>query len=229
MTTAHDAALGVVIVAAGSGQRFGDAAKVFSRLDGQPVLHHSLQLFLSMPEVQHIVVVLGAHTIEEGTTLIQNRFSQNVQVCLGGETRSDSVRAGLTALPKELELVAVHDAGRPLVQRNMTRRVVAAARECGAAVPVVPVSDTLVRIDVNGQVVSIEERDGLGAVQTPQVARRDWLASALRAETSNTDEGGALLLAGYPVMTVEGAVDNIKLTWPGDLTLAEAILRRRNQ
>ena len=228
MTSTEDAVLGVVIVAAGSGQRFGDAAKVFSALDGQPVLLHSLQLFLSMPEVHHIVVVLGAHTIEEGTALVHNRRYQKVQVCLGGESRRDSVRAGLAALPKEVELVAVHDAGRPLAQRDMVRRVVAAARECGAAAPVVPVSDTVVRIGPNRQVMGVEERDGLAAVQTPQVARRDWLESSLRSGTSNTDEGGALLSAGYPVMTVDGAPENIKLTWPGDLAIAEAILRRRN-
>lgn len=229
MTLTADAVLGVVIVAAGSGQRFGDAAKVFKTLDGRPVLQYSLQLFLSMPEVHDIVVVLGAHTIEEGTSLVHDRQYKKVRVCVGGETRSDSVRAGLAELPEEVALVAVHDAGRPLVQPDMVRRVIAAAREHGAALPVVPVSDTLARIGESGQVTGVEERERLVAVQTPQVARRDWLECALGSGGSNTDEGGALLSAGYAVTTVDGAPDNIKLTWPADLAIAEALLRRRSQ
>lgn len=229
MTSTENAVLGAVIVAAGSGQRFGDAAKVFCELGGQPVLQHSLQLFLSMPEFQCIVVVLGAHTIEEGTALVHDRQYRNARICLGGKTRSDSVRAGLEALPREVGLVAVHDAGRPLAQADMVRRVIAAARGCGAAVPVLPVTDTLVRLGENRQAVDVEPRDGLGAAQTPQVVRRDWLESALRAGGGNTDEGGALLSAGYPVMTVEGAPDNMKLTWPEDLVIAEAILRWRSR
>lgn len=229
MTSAANAVLGAVIVAAGSGVRFGDAGKVFCELGGQPVLQYSLQLFNSMPEFQHIVVVLGAHTIEEGRALVQDRQFRDTRICLGGTTRSDSVRAGIEALPRHAGLVAVHDAGRPLAQADMVRRVIAAATQWGAAVPVLPVTDTLVRLGENQQAIHVEPREGLGATQTPQVARRDWLESALGTGGSNTDEGGTLLSAGYPVMTVEGAPDNMKLTWPEDLVLAEAVLRRRSR
>ncbi len=229
MTLAKDVVLGVVIVAAGSGERFGDAAKVFSPLAGRPVLEHSLELFQSVAEVRQIMVVLGGHTIEAGRALIRDREYAHIGVCLGGDTRSDSVRAGLRALHSEVDLVAVHDAGRPLASLALARRVIAAARVHGAAVPLVPVQDTLVRVDRDRQVTGIEPREQLGAVQTPQVARRDWLEAALDTQQTHTDESGALLAAGFRVVTVEGCPDNIKLTWPTDLALAEAILHRRQQ
>lgn len=227
MIASESSALGIVIVAAGSGQRFGDTAKVLCLLEGRPVLDHSLDLFLSMPEVERIVVVLGAHTMAAGKLLLRDRQSEKLVACLGGKTRSESVRSGLTALSPEINLVAVHDAGRPLAGTDLVHRVVAAAAEHGAAAPVVPVTDTLVRLGENRQVAGIEPRERLGAVQTPQVARRDWLESALRAGLDSTDESGALLAAGYPVVTVDGCAENIKLTWPGDVAIAEAILRRR--
>lgn len=229
MIATADATLGAVIVAAGSGQRFGHTDKVLRPLAGRPVLGHSLDLFLSLSEVKRVVVVLGAHTIVEGTKLLKDRQSDRVAACLGGGARSESVRAGLEALPPEVDLVAVHDAGRPLAGSDLLRRVVDAARVHGAAAPVVPVSDTLARLGPNLHMESIEPREMLGAVQTPQVARRDWLEVALRAVADASDESGALLAAGYPVVTVDGCAENIKLTWPADLAIAEAILQWRRQ
>lgn len=229
MTRSQDSSLGVVVVAAGTGQRFGDSGKIFRLLGGQPVLQHSLRLFLSMPEVQALVVVLGAHTLDEGRMLLHRMECEDVHICLGGDTRSDSVRAGIAALPASVDLVAVHDAGRPLARADMVRRVIEAARKHGAAIPITPVSDTIVRLRSDQSVDRVESRDQLGAVQTPQVARRDWLVPALDACGHTTDEGGALLAAGYPVTAVDGSPDNIKLTWPDDLAVAEVILMRRRQ
>ena len=229
MTGLQTDMLGAVIVAAGSGRRFDDAAKVFRILNGKPVLQRSVEVFLLLPEVQTIVVVLGTHTLDEGTALLNHLDRWRIAVCVGGATRSESVRLGIEALPEHINLVAIHDAARPLVRAPLVRRVVDAAREHGAAIPAVPLNDTILRTSSDGAITNTEAREQLRAAQTPQVARRDWLESALRTGSSHTDEGGALVSAGYSVMTVEGSPDNIKLTWPEDLTTAEALLLRECQ
>lgn len=107
-----------MIVAAGTGQRFGDDAKVFSALGGKPVLTHTLDLFAGLSDVRQIVVVLGSHTIEVGRALVENAGITNATVCLGGASRSDSVRAGLNCLNANIGLVAIHDAARPCADRK---------------------------------------------------------------------------------------------------------------
>jgi 2-C-methyl-D-erythritol 4-phosphate cytidylyltransferase len=224
MTT--PATLGVVIVAAGSGVRFGDAGKALARLAGRPLLNWSLALFESLHETSEIVVVAGSHTIDRCAALLAES-SRLVTVVEGGETRTNSMLAGLAALSNEIEYVAVHDAARPLATTTLAQRVIAAAVSTGAAVPVTPVSDTLHTISADGQIAATPDRATLRAAQTPQVARRDWLLAAGRNATGSTDEGGLLHAAGYPVALVEGDPANLKITWPEDLALAEALLAAR--
>jgi 2-C-methyl-D-erythritol 4-phosphate cytidylyltransferase len=175
-------------------------------------------------DVASIVVVLGPHTLRAGAELVATLGLRDVVLCEGGATRGDSVRAGLRGLEPEIELVAVHDAARPLASTALLRSVVAAAREHGAAVPVLPVVDTLSRLDAAGFVRAAVERANVVAAQTPQVARRDWLEAALASAPDATDEGSALVRAGYVVASTPGERHNLKLTWPDDLRLAEAWL-----
>jgi 2-C-methyl-D-erythritol 4-phosphate cytidylyltransferase len=217
-------AVGVVIVAAGSGVRFGDAGKALAPLAGRPLLTWSLSLFASLQEVREIVVVAGEHTIEQCRALISDRCLRDTKVVRGGQTRTDSVRAGVSALGREIEFVAVHDAARPLVSAPLVQRVIDAALITGAAVPAIPVSDTLHVVGPAETIASSPDRDSLRAAQTPQVARRDWLAHALQAAAGTTDEGALLHAAGYPVALVGGDPRNVKITWPADLALAEALL-----
>ncbi|MEX2314906.1 MAG: 2-C-methyl-D-erythritol 4-phosphate cytidylyltransferase, partial [Thermomicrobiales bacterium] len=123
--------------------------------------------------------------------------------------------------------VVVHDAARPLVTAALAQRVIDAALASGAAVPVVPVSDTLHTVSPDGTLAATLDRSNLRAAQTPQVARRDWLEHACRVAAGTTDEGGLLTAAGYPVTLVDGDPGNLKITWPEDLALAEAILALR--
>lgn len=219
--------LGVVIVAAGSGVRFGDAGKALALLAGRPLLAWSLSLFAGLPATHEIVVVAAGHTRERCATLLAALHQPCVSVVLGGETRADSVRSGLSALSPDWTHVAVHDAARPLLTTSLAQRVIDAAFATGAAVPVVPVSDTLHAIAPNGTLASTPERDTLRAAQTPQVARRDWLEDAYRATAGTTDEGGLLHAAGYPVRLVDGDPANLKITLPSDLAFAEALLAAR--
>lgn len=220
-------ALGVVIVAAGSGVRFGDTGKALAPLAGRPVLAWSLSVFSSLPLVSEIVVVAGSHT-QSGCERLQDEMRDpRLSVVTGGATRADSVRAGLTALTSASTHVAVHDAARPLVTAKLVERVIEAALADGAAVPVIPVGDTLHVISLEGTILSTPDRSGLRAAQTPQVARRDWLERAYRVADGTTDEGGLLHAAGYPVRLVDGNPTNLKITWPADLALAEALLATR--
>lgn len=216
-----------VIVAAGSGTRYGDPDKVFAPLDGRTVLARSIELFRDMPEFDEIVVVLGEHSLARGRRLVAKYADIRLSTCVGGASRSDSVRAGLTALRSAATLVAVHDAARPLATPELVRRVLLSAREHGAAVPSLRVRDTVQEVDADGRLRATLDRERLRAVQTPQIARRDWLLQALAHTSATTDEGSLLYLAGYHVQHVDGAQDNIKLTWQSDLALAEAMLTAR--
>ncbi len=224
-----DPTLGVVIVAAGSGVRFGDADKVLAVLGGRLVLEWSLSVFAAMPDVVEIVVVAGQHTRERCEALLADFDLNRVSVVCGGATRADSVRSGLDALHARCTHVAVHDAARPLVTASLARYVVDAAFVHGAAVPVVPVGDTLYQIDQEATIASVPDRAHMRAAQTPQVARRDWLEHAYRVADGTTDEGGLLHAAGYPVTLIEGDPANLKITWPADLALAEALLAIRQE
>jgi 2-C-methyl-D-erythritol 4-phosphate cytidylyltransferase len=220
------ASLGAVIVAAGSGVRYGDADKVLADLAGRPVIEYSLRLFALVPGMQQIVLVAAEHTRARCLALVDSLGLDQTVVRTGGATRRDSVAAGLAALTRAIGLVAVHDAARPLATLDLVERVVQAARDRGAAAPALPVSDTI-HIARDAVLDGTVDRTHLRAAQTPQVARRDWLEQALARAGAVTDEAGALHAAGFPVTLVEGEAGNLKITWPRDLVIAEALLAAR--
>ena len=153
------------------------------------------------------------------------------RVVVGGATRMESVRLGSEALAPEVGWVLVHDAARPGLSAPLVRRVLAAAKAVGAAVPGLPVADTIHRVDARGLVVESPRRETLRAVQTPQVARRDLLrrayAHAATFALAATDEAGLLSSAGIAVAIVEGDPANVKVTTREDLERLEAHLRGR--
>lgn len=164
---AADAArAGVVIVAAGSGRRMASddglpVDKVFLPLLGRPLLAHTVSAFEGCPAVTEIVLVLGEHNIEKGRELADREsWSKLTHICLGGERRQDSVKAGLDRLTG-CEWVMVHDGARPCVTAEIVEAGLARARETGAAVPVVPLSDTVKRLDTHGSIVETPPRSEL--------------------------------------------------------------------
>lgn len=219
---------GVIIVAAGSGRRFGNEDKVLASLGGRPMIEWSLDLFSGTPGVEQIVVVAGAHSIERIQGLAAGVDGCRVNVCLGGEMRRDSVRAGFAHLDSNLDLVAVHDAARPLTDAGLVARVFQTAALHGAAVPGLPATDTMYQVGADGLAESVLPRSALWAVQTPQIARYDWLSACLQQEGDFTDEGSALIASGYPVHVVKGSPENIKVTHPDDLERADIIRSRRD-
>lgn len=153
-----------------------------------------------------------------------------VSVVPGGSSRQESVRVALVALPRDVDVVLVHDAARPLVPVDLVDAVAAAVRAgATAVVPVLPLTDTVKRVDAGGQVISTVDRDTLRAAQTPQGFRRDVLASAHAAADGAdlTDDAALVERMGGTVTTIPGSVDAIKVTRPVDLAIAETLLTRR--
>jgi len=202
-----------IVVAAGGGTRFG-AAKQFAPLGGVSVLERAVAT--ARDTCAGVVVVLAAGA--------QWDASECVRVVTGGATRSDSVRAGLAAVPDDAEIVVVHDAARPLASRQLFESVIdAVAGGADGAVPAIAVADTVKRVR-DHRVVETVPRDGLVAVQTPQAFRAAALRAAHRAGALGTDDAELVEADGGVVVVVEGERDNFKLTVAADLDLAQALL-----
>jgi len=216
-----------VILAAGRSERFrGRVNKVFVLLRGRPLLRWCVDAFIASGAVEELVVV--ARPGEEGQiSALLSEVPLPVQVVLGGERRQDSARAGVEAARGEY--VLVHDAARPLVSPELIRRVLKATEEFEAAVPVLSVVDTVRYVDERGFLRPDDvRRAGLVRIQTPQGFRRKLLLSALEhAERQGlplTDDASAVLALGRRVAAVPGSPENLKITHPEDLKLAESLL-----
>lgn len=215
----------VIVPAAGAGSRFGTGGipKQFQQLGGKPLVQHVIERFLLDEHVTRVVVPVAE------VLLASVKNSERVSFVAGGATRQESVIRGL-AEADEAELIAVHDAARPLFSPAIFHAVVAAAREVGAALPVIPVNDTIHVMNEDATVARTLERAMLGAAQTPQCFRaeilRDILQRAQREGIEGTDEAGLAVRFGYTVKGVPGDPRNLKITVPEDLELAESYLRQ---
>jgi 2-C-methyl-D-erythritol 4-phosphate cytidylyltransferase len=218
--------IAVVIPAGGAGRRMGGVFKPLLELDGVPLLQRSLRPFVERTDVEWIVVALPTDLIAEPPAWLLE--DARVGVVAGGAERSDSVRGALAAVPHEAEVVLVHDAARPLVSADIIARCIAAARDGRSAIAAVPVVDTLKEVDEGGRIMSTPDRRRMWAAQTPQAFPAGVLRAAhARAEAegvSTTDDAALVARYGGTVVVVEGSADNLKITTPADLAVAEALL-----
>jgi 2-C-methyl-D-erythritol 4-phosphate cytidylyltransferase len=202
-----------IVVGAGGGSRFG-APKQFVRLAGATVLERAVGI--ARESCDGVVAIVPAD--------VNWAPPEGVDVAIGGATRSDSVRAGLTRVPDDVDIIVVHDAARPLASRRLFAVVVRAVADgADAAVPGLPVVDTIKRVDAD-QVIETVARDGLVAVQTPQAFRAAALRQAHEQGGIDTDDAALIEAAGGKVVVVEGERRNLKLTLADDLELAQALL-----
>jgi 2-C-methyl-D-erythritol 4-phosphate cytidylyltransferase/2-C-methyl-D-erythritol 2,4-cyclodiphosphate synthase len=210
-------------VAAGSSQRMGGQDKLAADLVGRPVLRWAAEALAASSEIERLIVVTSPDRVRELSELPWLRDVE-ATVVAGGARRQESVAAGVKAT--SAEVVLVHDAARPFVSPGLISRVVEAADRDGAAIPVLPVVDSLKRVD-HDRVSGTADRTGLYRAQTPQGARRELLLAAVEAHAAGADSFGdeAELLArdGVVVSTVEGDAENIKVTLPEDLALARRL------
>ena len=220
----------VVIVAGGQGLRMGhDLPKQFIPIAGKPVLMHTLEAFVRWDEAVRIVLVLPEEQIQYWKMLCQEiGCTIEHQVTAGGQTRFHSVRNGLMAIEADTEssigaVVGVHDGVRPFVSEALISRCFAAASSEGGAIPVVPVTDSLRYKPADGGAHSSVDRSAYFAVQTPQVFTLQTILNAYEQPYSElfTDDASVVEAAGGTVAMVEGSYDNIKLTTPADLKVAE--------
>lgn len=220
-----------VIVAAGSSQRMGND-KIFAALGGLPVLVRSIRAFEENELVDEIIVVTREETLEKVAELVKRYELKKVsEAILGGKTRVESCLAGVSEANHRAELIAIHDGARPLVTQAIIRDAIRAADEFYAAVPVVRSTDTLKLLDEKGVVAGSVDRETIFRVQTPQVFRADLIKGALTEAMKRglpvTDDCSAMELMGVKTHAVQGDEDNLKLTTPRDMVVAEAILRNR--
>jgi 2-C-methyl-D-erythritol 4-phosphate cytidylyltransferase/2-C-methyl-D-erythritol 2,4-cyclodiphosphate synthase len=217
-----------IVVAAGRGERLGAArAKALVPLAGRPLLEWTLRELAGCPRITRVVVVVPPDQVQDPVwdSIVSSAIPHTPFVLVpGGARRRDSVAAGLDAVAG-VPLVAVHDAARPFASAELFERVLAEAEVSGAAMPAVPVTDTVIREDERGHLAEPVARKPLRAVQTPQAFRAELLREAHEGappELDATDDAGLVHHLGRPVSVVPGDGGNVKITWPEDLALAEA-------
>ncbi|MGM9553044.1 MAG: 2-C-methyl-D-erythritol 4-phosphate cytidylyltransferase [Faecousia sp.] len=217
-----------VIVAAGSAQRMCGIDKMMTPLGGVPLLLRTVRALGASEKITDIIIVTRKELMQEARALCEQDAQRICTVVAGGSSRAESVLRGLEAVPTEL--VAIHDGARPLVTVRVIEETIAAAAQYGAAAPAIPVHDTI-KVAQNGIVAQTPERSTLFAVQTPQVFRTETIRTALQVALAKnlplTDDCSAMEAAGYSVHLTAGEEENLKITVPSDLILAEAILKRR--
>ncbi len=221
--------VGVVIVAAGAGVRAGPGEpKQFRPIHGVPMLLRALRPFTSHPEVVHVVVALPAGHVQQPPDWLAKLGGERLGLVPGGDTRAQSVRAGLRALTPDATVVLVHDAARPFVSRETIDGVIARAREGVGAVAAVPVSDTVKEVVENRQIVRTVPRERLWRTHTPQGFPRAMLEQAyarLGGNEAATDDAEVCERAGAPLEVVPDTPQNFKVTTADDFRIAEALAR----
>jgi 2-C-methyl-D-erythritol 4-phosphate cytidylyltransferase len=219
----------VILAAAGKSSRFKDKnyKKPFALLEGRAVWLHSAEKFLNRDDVKQLLLVISA----EDREYFQSKFAANaailgINVVDGGAERADSIQKALEKVQSEIDFVAVHDAARPCIANEWITEIFSAAEKSGAAIPAIPVGNTLKRVS-GGAITETVPRDGLWEAQTPQVFRRELLlkAYAQRGSFAATDDAQLVERLGQKVTIVPGSVVNLKITTREDLRLAEHAMK----
>ena len=225
-----DAKVAVIVVAAGSGTRLGrPEPKAFVRVGARTILEHALETVFALAEPVQVIVVAPSAQVAEATGLAKATAASAasyVSVVAGGDTRQQSVAAGLAQLSPGVEVVLVHDAARAFTPAGQFEAVISGVRETGGGIiPGLPLADTVKQTDWTGKVESTPDRSTLTAVQTPQGFPRDALVAAYAAATQEqTDDAAVFAAAGGRVMVIDGDPLAFKITTPWDLKRAEGLV-----
>ena len=230
--------LTVIVPAAGAGRRMGlGKNKAFITIGGVPLLILCMKMLAETGMVRRVVVVTRAAEIQETEMMLRKHQACSFpgidwEVTAGGKERQDSVAIGLAQVTDTEGYVAVHDGARPFAGPDIFARTFAKAKECGAAIAAVPLKDTVKVVDARGVVLSTPDRSSLCAVQTPQIFEVNLLRKAYEFMKEHsfavTDDASLIEALGYPVAIAEGSYENIKVTTPEDILLAEKILEKKS-
>ena len=222
-----------LVPAAGVSARMGGLDKLFYDLYGQPVLARTLLALDRCSRIDEIVVATRQENILRIGELCRTYdIRKPVKIVEGGKTRAESVLQAALSADASAEFLAVHDGARPLVEQRVIEETIQKAYQCAAAAPATPVKDTI-KFVCDGAVESTPQRDRLVAVQTPQVFNAELLKAALQSAVEQgvevTDDCSAVERLGKKVYLVQGSYENLKITTPVDLLLAEKILELRGE
>ena len=223
-----------IVPAAGKSTRMGGEDKMFSLLCGAPVLMHTLRVLDQAVLVDEIVVAAQPEKLEEVAALVSRAgIRKPIRVVEGGANRAESVLLAALEAREDTEYLAIHDGARPLILPEQVDEMIRLGQRTYAVAPALPVTDTVKVADLSGLVLSTPDRSTLFAVQTPQVFQASILKAALQsaidAEAPITDDCSAVERIGKEVYLTEGSEENLKITTPLDLVIAEAILQRRGE
>lgn len=222
-----------IFPAAGSSKRMGGGFnKNFLELAGEPILIRTLKTFSQVERVKFLIVVVAAHEVESVEKLLNSTEDLKPwRVAVGGSERQYSIANGLKLLPEDAEIILVHDAARPLISARTINEVIDAAEKFGGAIAAVPSKDTIKLVDSEGFVKYTPPRSELVAVHTPQGFRREILLQAYsKAAEENflgTDDASLVERLGAKIKIVNSSYENIKITTPEDISVAETFLRRK--
>lgn len=218
-----------VIVAGGSGLRMGTfIPKQFLLIKGKPLLQYTLEAFLNAYDDMHIVLVLPEEHIERGEAIVETLTANNrITITQGGATRYQSVQNGLR-LVNDDAIVFVHDGVRCLVDTSLIQRCFEQALIKGSAIPAVTATESI-RINLGNELTAVADRTKVCIIQTPQTFKSNIIKPAFEQpfNESFTDEATVVEAFGTPIFLVEGSYNNIKVTRPVDLAIAEKILEER--
>lgn len=225
-----------MVPAGGTGKRMGAGTpKQFLMLGGVPMMLHSLRALERAPSVAEVVLVVPKQERARALTEVVERYGLKkvLKVVPGGATRQESVHHGLNEVDADVEIVVVHDAVRPFVTEDLIERSIEAARQHGGAIAAVPMKDTPKQAGPDGLIQKTLDRAGLWLAQTPQTFRRAVVVEAYRkAEIEHvraTDDAALVERLGHKVAVVPGSWENMKITTPEDMILAEAMLAARKK
>lgn len=213
--------IGVIVLGAGKSERMHGPNKIFAPLDGHPLIVHSLHKFTMLNNVQDILLVLSKESWNEGISLVERYgWKDKIRLCTGGILRQDSVAAGLEEL-RSCVWVIIHDGARPMISMEILDNGMKAALETGAAIAAVPTKDTIKVVSRNRVVNRTISRKESWQTQTPQIFRYELIREAhRRSKGSFPDDSAMVEKMKHPVKIFMGAYSNIKITTPGDLTIA---------
>jgi len=223
------AKVAVIIPAAGAGERFGGKVKKpFAQIDNRPIFIRSIELFLNRKDVAQVILTVSPDDLD----VVKEKYAANImfmgiKLVKGGATRFESVRAALSAVDEDADLVCIHDAVRPCVLQSWIDKVFEQATTTGAAILAAPLHGTIKRVKEK-RIVATVPRAGLFEAQTPQVFERKLLLKAyadMPADFEPTDDAQVVERLGHETAIVETDARNLKITKPSDMSLASAILK----
>lgn len=225
-----------LILAAGSGERFSDGGTVkkqFFPVGGVPAVLRSALAFDGCDDVTEIIVATGEDDVEECRSILDGKLTKKLTVVPGGATRRESAAAALKAVDPESKYIAVHDAARCLVTEELIGKVLLEAVRHGAAAAAEKATDTLKRSDSSGLIAETLDRESVWMVKTPQIflanMYRAGMYTAIKDGAEVTDDCMLVERLGFKVKLVECGRENIKITYPADAVIAEAILKDREK